>query len=146
MLDTVCLCLSLELEWEQPPTSPDLTCRADEPEIEQAPKRRWPCWPGWKINAADRQSVVVTVPAEGEAGSRAEDLGGENLGFLGELSAFASWQIHPHVALKGSYDVLFVTGLAIARDNISLAPAFPDLALRGQMFYHAISLGFEMVW
>ena len=55
-------------------------------------------------------------------------------------------QIRPHIALKGSYDAMIVTGLAIARDNVSLAPAFPDLALRGQMFYHAVSVGFEMVW
>ena len=101
---------------------------------------------GALFNAADRQSVVVTMPAEGEAGSRAQDIEGQNLVFLCELSAFASWQIRPHVALKGSYDAMLVTGLAIARDNVSLAPAFPDLALRGQMFYHAISVGFEMVW
>ena len=89
--------------------------------------------------------------------------------FLGEAGAYIGWHLRPNVTLKASYDILYYTGIAVARDGIeingrgasqtsgnSLDPGnfqpaqvtdtFRPLELRNDAFYHAFSLGFEVVW
>ena len=97
-------------------------------------------------NFADRNSTIVAVLTDGTDNSRAERLEDDHVVFLGDLSVFSFWQVRPHIGLRVSYDLLYITGIATARNNIGLNQAFPDLHLRGDALFHALSAGFEMVW
>ena len=67
--------------------------------------------------------------------------------FLFESSLFAGWQIKPHVTLKVSYDLLYYTGVAIARNNARVTPEFfLPLNIRGKALNNAVTTGFEIVW
>jgi len=113
-------------------------------------QRNWSC--GAKTTAAgmynfaDRDSTIVAVLTDGTDNSRAERLEDDHVVFLGDLNVFAFWQVRPHVGLRVSYDLLYITGIATARNNIGLNQSFPDLHLRGNALFHALSAGFEMVW
>ena len=83
--------------------------------------------------------------------------------FMWEAGAHVGYHIRPNITLKASYDVLFYTGIAVARDAIEIngvgfqqdssvfgpgqvADTFRPLELRNDALYHAFSLGVELVW
>ncbi len=115
-------------------------------------------------NFADRE-IDIYVNDMGETtqvGDRSND---GQLAFLGETGAYIGWQVRPNVTLKASYDILYYTGVILARDSIELnaenaqqdegfssfKPAtisgtFRPFEVRGDALYHAISAGIEIVW
>ncbi len=122
-------------------------------------------------NFANRK-IDINVTDMGLSTSFGDDAQDEQLAFLGETGAYVGWQIRPHVALKASYDLLYYTGVVLARDGIeingenarqttertdpneitrifepaTISGTFRPLEVRGDALYHAISAGFEIVW
>lgn len=102
---------------------------------------------GGLYNFADRKiRIDVMEPSLGAETTRSEATQDDNMVFMSECSFFAGWQVRPHVTLKASYDLLYYTGVAIARDNARITPDFLPINLRGKALFHAVSSGFEIVW
>ncbi len=99
---------------------------------------------GLLVNFADRTSTINT--AVGETTSlQTEKLDDEHLAAVLEAGVMAAYQIRPYLALRVSYDAMYITGVAQANDNLAL-PTFPVLNVEGDTIYHGLSLGIERLW
>ena len=96
-------------------------------------------------NFADRR-IRIDVTELGSTTRRGQELDEEHTVFFTEISFFAGWQIKPHCTLRASYDILYFSGVALARNNARVTPEFQHFHLRGDALYHALSTGFELVW
>ena len=102
---------------------------------------------GGLVNFAGRQSDLLIIRSQTTFVDTSEGIDDEYMVFLAELDLTASYQIHPHMALRASYNLLFLNGLALAAENLGLnVNSFPPLNLSGNALYQGLSLGFEMVW
>ncbi|MFO0966338.1 MAG: BBP7 family outer membrane beta-barrel protein [Gemmataceae bacterium] len=76
----------------------------------------------------------------------------EAIAFLGETGLSASYQITPHVAIRGGYQFLWLSGVALAGEQVSttgnfnLNGPFGSAANRGDVFYHGASVGLQIRW
>ncbi|HEY6564352.1 MAG TPA: BBP7 family outer membrane beta-barrel protein, partial [Pirellulaceae bacterium] len=108
---------------------------------------------GGLINLTDRRSIVSTTlttftnnqPTTTFA-ERQEHINEEQFAFLAEVGAFGAYQLRPNLYVRAGYDVLFVSGLAVAPENMALAPAFMPMNISGDMVYHGGTVGFEALW
>jgi len=101
---------------------------------------------GGLVNFGYRRSRVDTL-INGVTDGFGEDLMEENLVFLTELSILGTYQLRPNLAFRASYDFMYLTGIALAPENLGLDPAgFPAVNIGGDAFYHGAFLGFDMVW
>ncbi len=67
------------------------------------------------------------------------------LAFVGELSLIGSYRFRPNFALRASYDLMWVTDLALAQNQITFSPSTPALvADHHSLFYQGVSIGFEV--
>lgn len=103
---------------------------------------------GGLINFADRESSIVST-----FGSTFESAGDEALVFLTEGSLFASYQLRPNLAVRASYDFMWVQGLALASENVGITTMpltspmeFRDINIGGGAVFHGMFLGFDYVW
>jgi len=100
---------------------------------------------GGLVNFADRRSRVDLV-SDGAASARSESSSDESLAFLAEAGLFGAYQLRPRLALRASYDVLYLSGVATAADNLGLGPVFRPLDLEGGTLLHGASIGLEKIW
>jgi hypothetical protein len=67
------------------------------------------------------------------------------LAFVGELSLIGSYRFRPNFALRASYDLMWVTDLALAQNQITFSPSTPALvADHHSLFFQGVSIGFEL--
>ncbi len=101
---------------------------------------------GLLINFASRKSDLDYIDGE-IVGDRYEQKTKEHLTAMIQLGVHASYFLRPNVALKTSYDVLYLQGLALAPENMRLDDAgFPNIYAGGYGLYHGLSMGVEMTW
>ena len=117
---------------------------------------------GMLYNFANR-SIRIETNDLGTLTQVADDASDDQAVVLGEAGAYVGWHIRPHVTLKASYDALYYTGIAVARDAVEIngvgfsqaeggfqpgqiTDTFRPLELRHNALYHALSMGFEVVW
>ena len=100
---------------------------------------------GGLYNIAQRRHVFMTNEEGVQSNSAGEDIN-EQMVMLGDLRFTASWQVRPHLTLRTTYNVMYLTGLATATGNISFNPIYPPIYTRGDAFYHGLSTGLVMVW
>jgi hypothetical protein len=81
-----------------------------------------------------------------ETDIRSEALEDEQLALLLEVSVGGAYYIRPGFALRSSYSMMYITNIATAFENLSLAATFPPLDVSGDGFYHGLSSGFELTW
>jgi hypothetical protein len=97
------------------------------------------------MNFADRRSSLVQD--DGNAiGRRFQNLSEEHLAALLEGSLFGSLNIRPNLAMRFSYDIMYITGVGIAPYNLGLDDVFPPFSTTGGAVYHGASAGFEATW
>lgn len=101
---------------------------------------------GPMLNFVERDSRVRTLVggvATTRRGSQAET----NVVFLSELSAFAGYQVGPHLSLRVAYEFAYLNGLARASENLGLDPVgFPELNTGGDALLQGLSVGGELIW
>lgn len=102
---------------------------------------------GGLVNFGARRSRIDRV-IDGVPSGVGEDLLEENLVFLSELSAFGTYQLRPNLAVRISYDFMFLNGIALATQNLGLDPTagFPFMNIGGGALYQGGFVGFDMVW
>jgi len=103
------------------------------------------------INFASQVSQVVTNAADDPYAtiplnyrtSHARDV----VTFIGEVGFVGTYRLRPNFTLRASYDFMWVTGLALASEQIAFQTDPPDaLDTYGVNFYQGLSLGFEWLW
>lgn len=70
-------------------------------------------------NYADRQ-IGIDVIDQGATSRFTDHSADDQFAFLSEAGAYVGWQIRPNVTLKVSYDLLYYTGIVLARDGIEI--------------------------
>ncbi|MCA9262845.1 MAG: hypothetical protein KDA60_03310 [Planctomycetales bacterium] len=102
------------------------------------------------MNFANRRSNLsfddTDLAGEDFVNRRSEKLSEEHLAAMVEGTLFAAYEIRPNVSLRLSYDILFLTGVAIASENIGLDESFPVMTTTGVAVYHGASTGIVATW
>ncbi len=66
------------------------------------------------------------------------------LAFVGEINAFGSYRIRPNFSLRASYDLMFVSNLALAQNQVTFKPSTPpEIADHHMLLFQGVSFGFE---
>ena len=100
---------------------------------------------GALVNLADRMSRIDTVVG-GMSSSSAESLDATNLVFLADGNVYADYQIRPNLSFFVQYDILYVTGVGLAAENLGLGTSFPKFNLEGGSLMQGMSFGFYRYW
>jgi hypothetical protein len=102
---------------------------------------------GGLVNFASQESLLqinVDPPPDFPEFREASDT---QLGFLAELGLVASYHFRPNIALRASYDFLYVQGLALGPQQLQFNFADPpDVVSGNHIFYDGASVGLEIVW
>ena len=94
-------------------------------------------------NAAAQNSTIstglVTLPATGRD---------DRTAFLGEVGITGTCQLTDHLAMRGGYRLLWIDGVALASDQMSVSDFANNAGLQGNgdAFYHGAFAGLEYAW
>jgi hypothetical protein len=106
---------------------------------------------GGLVNFADQRSIIsaltttatpltTTLNSDGTASD-------EQLMFMAELSIVGTYQLRSNIALRVSYDFMYLQGLALAPEQLSFNTTDQTRINTGSYgFYDSASFGFEFVW
>ena len=103
---------------------------------------------GSLVNWANQSSQVAVLD---DAGAflrpfRNEHASDHVLGFTGEVTFIGSYQITPHLAFRTSYDLMWVTNLALAQNQVTFFPSTPpDISVSHSLFFQGASIGLEFM-
>ncbi len=104
------------------------------------------------INFADHVSSVRTTAAASDAYFQADlnelrTARKDDLSLIGELNFMGSYLIRPNMRLRAQYQLLWITGMALAAEQFDfrVAPA-PWLNNDGGIFSQGVTAGLECVW
>jgi hypothetical protein len=98
------------------------------------------------VNWASQQSTVRILDANGDPlePDRDEFAKMHDAAFVGELNFIGSYHLRPNIALRVSYDLMWVTNLALAQNQLTFNPALPaELSNSHSLFFQGLSLGLE---
>lgn len=76
-------------------------------------------------------------------------LGGSSVAFVGEIGITGVYQLTKHVALRGGYQTLWISGVALASDNMANATALSsqaNITTDGDVFYHGALMSVDFMW
>ncbi len=96
-------------------------------------------------NFADRRSDLRQEFFDVEF-TNSENVSKENLAILLEGGLMATYQLRANLSVRVAYDAMYVTGFAIAPENMRISDTFPRFEVTGDTIYHGLSAGFEMLW
>ena len=94
-------------------------------------------------NAAAQDSAIltglVTLPSNGSSAHTA---------FIGEVGAIGSFQLTEHLALRGGYRLLWIDGVALATDQLTVSEFAngTGFSSSGSVFYHGAFAGSEFAY
>jgi hypothetical protein len=76
-----------------------------------------------------------------------------NIAFGGEAGVFGTYQVTKNIAIRGGYQFLWLSGVALASEQVSTTGNFnggfgerETTINRGDLFYHGAKLGVEFRW
>jgi len=76
--------------------------------------------------------------------NRIED---DNMSFLSDAAVLAKWHLRPNVSIRVGLDLVFLTSLALAPDQINFAPvSTAENIVQGDVTFLSGSVGFETYW
>ncbi len=90
--------------------------------------------------------TVTTFALDDSINRGAEKLTDENLAFLAEVNLFGTYQLRPNLHFRAGYDLMFLTGVSLAAENVQAFSGFGALNSTGSVFLHGGSVGFEATW
>lgn len=77
---------------------------------------------------------------------------GSNTSFLGEVGLTALYRLGDHASLRTGYQMTWIEGVALAPDQVPFTNVTPNTAgsatlnARGQLIFHGLHVGLELVW
>ena len=102
------------------------------------------------VNWSDQSSQVTITDPSGAPLVPSRDVTAfadlHNLAFVGEISFIGAYQFTPNFAFRSSYDLMWVTNLALAQNQITFTPSTPTaISAQHTLFYQGFSFGLEWV-
>jgi hypothetical protein len=96
-------------------------------------------------NSADNSARLVTQQG---GPAFAIDSRQSQVAFVGEIGATGVYQMTPHLALRGGYQLLWIEGVAVASDQISSIDALTGNAINtgGGEFFHGALCSLDFTW
>ncbi len=71
----------------------------------------------------------------------------DDIALIGELGMVATVRLRPNFSVHVAYDLMWMTGLSLAAEQLRLDPTRPArVRTNGVMYSHGLSLGMEMTW
>ena len=99
---------------------------------------------GIMLNNSDVKSDFNVTGNFTSGSSRIED---KNMSFLTDASILAKWHLRPNVSLRVGVDLMFLTSLTLAPDQINFAPvATSENIAPGDVTFLSGSVGLETYW
>lgn len=96
---------------------------------------------------AEDEGEPPTVETEVETIDRNEKATDNMAAFVGELSIMGQYQVRRNLAVRASYDLMWVNQVALALDQVSFVESNPpDIKTGGSLFLQGFSFGAEYVW
>ncbi|MGI9456421.1 MAG: BBP7 family outer membrane beta-barrel protein, partial [Aeoliella sp.] len=68
------------------------------------------------------------------------------LSFIGEFQAIGRYHLRPHLSLRAGWQMMYITSVALAPDQITFAPDAGRFPHTGDPFYNGGIFGFEGYW
>jgi hypothetical protein len=102
---------------------------------------------GSLVNWSDQSSRVRILDTNGNPLRPNRDEFAEDhlLAFVGEISFIGAYQFTPNFAFRTSYDMTWVTNLALAQNQISFSPSDPpQISNQHSLFYQGFTIGLEL--
>jgi hypothetical protein len=68
--------------------------------------------------------------------------------FVGEIGITGAYQMTPHIALRGGYQLLWIQGVAIATEQVGATTLLTRSSIDtgGGEFFHRALAGLEFTW
>ena len=99
---------------------------------------------GMYLNRIDLNSNFIVT---GGLTQGAANLDEYNLSFVGETAGIAKWHLRPNLSLRASIEMLFISAVAMAGDQIDFIPSgTAAISQGGDSLYLGGSMGFESYW
>jgi hypothetical protein len=100
---------------------------------------------GLYANVSDQ----ITVAARGDVPIATNGIKSTNVSYLGESGILGEWEIFPKVSIVGGYQLFYLSGLALAADQLpnmnSIAGGLVPIRLdQSDMFYHGAYAGIDI--
>ena len=98
------------------------------------------------VNWASQSSTVRILDTDGEplVPNRDEFAKDHTMSFVGELSFVGEYRFRPNFGLRASYDLMWVTDLALAQNQLTFFPSIPaEISDSHALFFQGVSLGLE---
>ncbi len=99
------------------------------------------------VNWAAQSTQVTILDSNGQplVPSRDESANVHDAAFVGELGFVGAYHIRPNFALRASWDLMWVTNLALAQNQLTFNPATPvEIANSNTLFFQGLGFGFEL--
>lgn len=125
----------------------------------------WICViPGLSVGAEGKAGLYMNSVSQGTTiqgttllAPLVEEVEDHDVAFLGEASFMALWRVSQSWTIRGSYNVIYIEGVALATENFNstppfLVPAFanpprnPTLIQDGDLVLHGFTIGAEYMW
>lgn len=104
---------------------------------------------GFYVNDARSTSALTfTNPNDTSVGlnNYQNDLHENGVSYLTQGSIVGRYHLRPNFSLRAGWEFMYVTGLALAPNQVDFNPAENQLSVTGDAFYHGISVGTEYYW
>lgn len=104
------------------------------------------------VNIANQESFIdaatVTGADHGGPVNRRLVANRYQAGFIGEVSFQATYKFRPTLMGRAAYDLMWITGVALAPEQIQISSATPvnSITTNGTIFAQGVSLGLEWMW
>jgi hypothetical protein len=101
---------------------------------------------GALVNWASQSSTVRILEPDGDplVPNRDEFAKQHTLSFAGGLSFIGEYRFRPNFGLRVSYELMWVTDLALAQNQITFFPSTPaEISLSHTLFFQGVTLGLE---
>jgi hypothetical protein len=70
----------------------------------------------------------------------------DELSMVMEVRVGAKWHLTPNFSLRGAYELMYLTSMALAPNQANFIPDYATLNTSQDPFYHGASFGFEAYW
>ncbi len=71
----------------------------------------------------------------------------DDVALVAEFGFVTNYKLRPNLNIRAAYDLMWITGLALAPDQLSFDANAPSTITRdGSIYYHGLSLTAELIW
>ncbi|TWT88668.1 hypothetical protein Mal64_21550 [Pseudobythopirellula maris] len=97
-------------------------------------------------DASLSRSLAYNNSPSGTADDFSREVNRNKLSYMMQAGIVGRYHLRPNLSLRASYEVMYVTSVALAPDELDFTPEKIDFSVSGDPFYHGVSFGTEYYW